>query len=160
MNNQLINEMFWIFSCLQDATWVAPTKTLKCTCLEEVYLLLKSSDRISGDINAVKEFSTHDQTISPCLVLKKWRDINPCTEFRCFVVHKELIGNKLWWIHFLFTALMVNIKIYLFINIFISELIFVCDKEFVKEMARSIINILSQRNIVFERILRVYSWNE
>ncbi|KAK0096980.1 hypothetical protein PV326_003700 [Microctonus aethiopoides] len=75
-----------------DATWVAPTKTLKCTCLEEVYLLLKSSDRISGDINAVKEFPTNDQIILPYLALKKWRDINPCTEFRCFVVHKELIG--------------------------------------------------------------------
>ncbi|KAG8040457.1 hypothetical protein G9C98_002453 [Cotesia typhae] len=40
-----------------DAMWVAVTKSLKCTSLEEVYLLLKSSDRISRDISAVKELA-------------------------------------------------------------------------------------------------------
>ncbi|CAG5100820.1 Similar to CDC123: Cell division cycle protein 123 homolog (Macaca fascicularis) [Cotesia congregata] len=75
-----------------DAMWVAVTKSLKCTSLEEVYLLLKSSDRISRDISAVKELAKNDKEIPPCLVLKKWRDINPCTEFRCFVVNRELVG--------------------------------------------------------------------
>lgn len=30
--------------------------------------------------------------IKSCLILKKWRDINPCTEFRCFVIQNELIA--------------------------------------------------------------------
>ncbi|XP_063994534.1 translation initiation factor eIF2 assembly protein-like [Diachasmimorpha longicaudata] len=75
-----------------DATWVAPTKTLKCTSLEEVYLLLKSSDRISGDINTVKQLSCESGGLKCCLVLKRWRDINPSSEFRCFVVNRQLMG--------------------------------------------------------------------
>ncbi|KMQ86763.1 putative cell division cycle protein 123, partial [Lasius niger] len=76
-----------------DATWVAPTKTLKCKTLEEVYLLLKSSDRIAKDLNTVKSLRECENPLSFCLVLKQWRDINPCTEFRCFVMDNELIGN-------------------------------------------------------------------
>ncbi|XP_003701549.2 translation initiation factor eIF2 assembly protein isoform X2 [Megachile rotundata] len=75
-----------------DATWVAPTKTLKCKTLEEVYLLLKSSDRIAKDLSNVKCYSNCENSLTPCLVIKKWQDINPCTEFRCFVVDNELIG--------------------------------------------------------------------
>lgn len=75
-----------------DATWVAPTKTLKCRTLEEVYLLLKSSDRIAKDLNIVKSLRECENPLSSCLVLKQWRDINPCTEFRCFVMDNELIA--------------------------------------------------------------------
>ncbi|EZA47797.1 Cell division cycle protein-like protein [Ooceraea biroi] len=75
-----------------DATWVAPTKTLKCNTLEEIYLLLKSSDRTARDINAVKSLRDHKNPLPFCLVLKQWQDINPCTEFRCFVVDNELIA--------------------------------------------------------------------
>ncbi|XP_015599767.1 cell division cycle protein 123 homolog [Cephus cinctus] len=80
------------WSTPSDATWVAPTKTLKCTTLEEVYLLLKSSDRISGDLTGIMKSNDNRHCLEPCLVLKRWRDINPCTEFRCFVVKNELIG--------------------------------------------------------------------
>jgi len=73
--------------------WVAPTKTLKCNTLEEIYLLLKSSDRIAKDLNIVKSSKDCENSLPFCLVLKQWRDINPCTEFRCFVIDNELIGN-------------------------------------------------------------------
>lgn len=85
---------YFINICFQDATWVAPTKTLKCKTLEEVYLLLKSSDRIAKDLSNVKNYTNNENSLTPCLILKKWRDINPCTEFRCFVVNNELTGNK------------------------------------------------------------------
>ncbi|XP_011647654.1 cell division cycle protein 123 homolog [Pogonomyrmex barbatus] len=75
-----------------DAMWVAPTKTLKCNTLEEIYLLLKSSDRIAKDLNIVKSLRESENPLPFCLVLKQWRDINPCTEFRCFVVNNELIA--------------------------------------------------------------------
>ncbi|XP_071560124.1 translation initiation factor eIF2 assembly protein [Temnothorax nylanderi] len=75
-----------------DAMWVAPTKTLKCNTLEEVYLLLKSSDRIAKDLNVVKSLRDSDNSLPFCLVLKQWRDINPCAEFRCFVMDNELIA--------------------------------------------------------------------
>ncbi|XP_071863453.1 translation initiation factor eIF2 assembly protein [Bombus fervidus] len=75
-----------------DATWVAPTKTLKCKTLEEVYLLLKSSDRIAKDLNNTKNYINHEIPIKFSLILKQWKDINPCTEFRCFVLQNELIA--------------------------------------------------------------------
>lgn len=86
----------------QDATWVAPTKTLKCKTLEEVYLLLKSSDRIAKDLNNTKNYINHETPIKSSLILKQWKDINPCTEFRCFVIQNELIGNKFQFSIFMF----------------------------------------------------------
>ncbi|XP_078049626.1 translation initiation factor eIF2 assembly protein [Augochlora pura] len=75
-----------------DATWVAPTKTLKCKTLEEVYLLLKSSDKIAKDLHNIRNHADKETPLEFCLILKQWRDINPCTEFRCFVVKNELIA--------------------------------------------------------------------
>lgn len=63
--------------------------------MEEIYLLLKSSDRIAKDLNNAKNYLDYETPIKSCLILKKWRDINPCTEFRCFVIQNELIGKKL-----------------------------------------------------------------
>lgn len=80
------------WSAPADAMWVAPTKTLKCNTLEEVYLLLKSSDRIATDLNVVKSLKDCENPLPFCLVLKQWRDINPCTEFRCFVMDNELVA--------------------------------------------------------------------
>ncbi|XP_076276157.1 translation initiation factor eIF2 assembly protein [Lasioglossum baleicum] len=80
------------WSSPSDATWVAPTKTLKCKTLEEVYLLLKSSDRIAQDLSNIRNNANREIPLESCLILKQWRDINPCTEFRCFVVKNELIA--------------------------------------------------------------------
>ncbi|XP_031832423.1 translation initiation factor eIF2 assembly protein isoform X2 [Nomia melanderi] len=80
------------WSSPSDATWIAPTKTLKCKTLEEVYLLLKGSDRIAKDLNKIKSYTNRGIPLEFCLILKQWRDINPCTEFRCFVVKNELIA--------------------------------------------------------------------
>lgn len=75
-----------------DAIWVSPTKSLRCLTLEEVYLLLKSSDRIANDLTILKRWSDREGYPKPCLVLKQWKDINPCTEYRCFVIDNELVG--------------------------------------------------------------------
>ncbi|XP_011502242.1 PREDICTED: cell division cycle protein 123 homolog [Ceratosolen solmsi marchali] len=80
------------WSAPTDSTWVTPTKTLKCTSLEDVYLLLKSSDRISQDLSFAKNCNNKENFIAPCLVLKRWQDVDPCTEFRCFIVNGELAG--------------------------------------------------------------------
>ncbi|XP_032673362.1 cell division cycle protein 123 homolog [Odontomachus brunneus] len=81
------------WSSPMDATWITPTKTLKCKTLEEVYLLLKSSDRIAKDLNTARSLrESQESPLSFCLVLKQWQDIDPCTEFRCFVMDNELIA--------------------------------------------------------------------
>ena len=35
---------------LQDATWISPGNSLRCTCPAEIFLLLKSSDFIAHDL--------------------------------------------------------------------------------------------------------------
>lgn len=80
------------WSSPSDATWVAPTKSLKCRTLEEVYLLLKSSDRIANDLSIFKRWSDRKDYPRPCLVLKQWLNINPCSEYRCFVIDDKLVG--------------------------------------------------------------------
>ncbi|XP_043465031.1 cell division cycle protein 123 homolog [Leptopilina heterotoma] len=94
---QAIDEFKAVFiksnwSTPSDATWVTPTKSLKCTSLEDVYLLLKSSDRISRDLSKLRSCSDNKNPLNFCLVLKRWNEINPCTEFRCFVIENELVG--------------------------------------------------------------------
>lgn len=94
---QAIDEFKAVFiksnwSTPSDATWVTPTKSLKCTSLEDVYLLLKSSDRISNDLNKVENLSDNKNPFNFYLVIKRWKEINPCTEFRCFVIKNELMG--------------------------------------------------------------------
>lgn len=77
---------------LQDATWVISSKTLRCNSLEDVYLLLKSSDKISRDLSSAKKNNDEENLLKPCLVMKRWEEIDPSTEFRCFVQNKELVG--------------------------------------------------------------------
>ena len=36
---------------LKDAKWISHTGTMKCTTVSDVYLLLKSSNRTSHDLN-------------------------------------------------------------------------------------------------------------
>ena len=38
---------------LQDATWISPGNSLRCTCPAEIFLLLKSSDFIAHDLTRV-----------------------------------------------------------------------------------------------------------
>jgi len=84
------------WSSPKDATWVSLNKNLKCSSLSQVYLLLKSSDHISHDLTMpfddCEDKNESSLQISYSLVLRKWLDINPSTEWRCFVKNGDLIG--------------------------------------------------------------------
>lgn len=59
--------------------------TLKCTTPGHIYMLMKSSTLMLSDYI--------DEPISePYLVLRKYYPINNSTEFRCFIINKELVG--------------------------------------------------------------------
>lgn len=92
----------------QDSSWVIPT--LRCTSPADVYLLLKSSDFVSHDLNPQLAFegctqSTISGTLSSVdeqpavpiheleLVLKKWYSMDRGREFRCFVRNEILLGE-------------------------------------------------------------------
>lgn len=78
----------------QDASWILPT--LKCTSPADVYLLLKSSDFISHDLDPALAFdgcsvdASEEHELE--LVLKKWYAVDHGREFRCFVRNETLLG--------------------------------------------------------------------
>ncbi|KAJ5667383.1 hypothetical protein N7507_003247 [Penicillium longicatenatum] len=96
------------WSAPKDATFMSATNDTKCATANDVYLLLKSSDFITHDLqhpfdDCVPDSATngHDSeapTIdSPIpdvpyhLVLRKYANFNPSLEFRCFVRNRKLL---------------------------------------------------------------------
>ncbi|KAH8998686.1 D123-domain-containing protein [Lactarius akahatsu] len=87
------------FSSPKDAAWLLPSSSpLKCTSPADVYLLLKSSDFITHDLDAASVFEgCVDGPGVPGgyrleLVLRKWFAIDPSREMRAFVRDGVLVG--------------------------------------------------------------------
>ncbi|KAJ1657862.1 hypothetical protein IWQ61_002806 [Dispira simplex] len=90
------------WSAPTDAVWITATNTLKCTTPEDIFLLLKSSDRVHEDLNRPyrEVMSTsgdvpalHDQPLKDAqtqLILRQWANLNPSLEFRCFIQNKQI----------------------------------------------------------------------
>lgn len=59
-----------------------------------MFLLLKSSDFINHDLNHAYEncVDPEEKKVQYDLVLRKWYDLQPSMEFRCFVKNQEIIG--------------------------------------------------------------------
>ncbi|KAI1173920.1 D123-domain-containing protein [Nemania sp. FL0916] len=92
----------------KDATWISPHQnTIKCTTPNDVYLLLKSSNFITYDLehafddctptattNSSGTSSSHQQQppFKPVLVLRSYFNPHTAMEFRCFVKHRNLVG--------------------------------------------------------------------
>lgn len=84
------------WSACEDAKWIQACGT-KCNTLSEIFLLLKSSDKVVHDLTeAYKQCTDYSAESVPeleySLVLRKWENINPSMEFRCFVGRNEVIG--------------------------------------------------------------------
>lgn len=84
------------WSSPKDATWISSTNDLKCVSPSDIYVLLKASSYISHDLTEAFDSCVDNEKDMPEieyeLVLRKWYDINPSLEFRCFVKDNELIG--------------------------------------------------------------------
>ncbi|KAI9838206.1 MAG: hypothetical protein M1837_002521 [Sclerophora amabilis] len=111
------------WSAPKDATWIAATNSMECRSPSDIYLLLKSSDFVTHDLEQafddcvddmddVREgdgTSTQDDSgsaepaeparaprslddIHYTLVLRKWIELNPSVEFRCFVRSRRLVA--------------------------------------------------------------------
>ena len=86
-----------------DASWLKGG-SLKCTSSSDVYLLLKSSDRVAFDIEhmfdlcATTTSNSNSNSNSPRrpdtyqLVLRKWANLNPAMEFRLFCAADAILG--------------------------------------------------------------------
>jgi len=83
-----------------DATWVTTLNSTKCEQADEVALLLKASDRVAHDVDLFFATTDHQRhtgrSHEPCggvpLVLKRWYDLRPECEMRCFVRNRRLVG--------------------------------------------------------------------
>ncbi|KAF9574529.1 hypothetical protein BGW38_008311, partial [Lunasporangiospora selenospora] len=96
------------WSSPRDASWIMASNTLKCFNAADIFLLLKSSDFIAHDLghayedcsDAVevttsegkrgKQIRKRPETFE--LILRKWFDLAPSMEFRCFVKDNKLVG--------------------------------------------------------------------
>lgn len=84
------------WSAPKDATYMT-ANTMKCLSANDVYLLLKSSDFIMHDLEHPFDDCTDGTPKSTLdtpytLVLRKWVNVNPSVEFRCFVRNSRIIG--------------------------------------------------------------------
>ncbi|KAF6131101.1 hypothetical protein HJG60_007998 [Phyllostomus discolor] len=83
------------WSAPRDAYWIAMNSSLKCKTLSDIFLLFKSSDFITRDFTQPFIHCTDDSP-DPCmeyeLVLRKWCELIPGAEFRCFVKENKLIA--------------------------------------------------------------------
>jgi len=73
--------------------------SMECATPNDIYLLLKSSDFITHDLEHAFDDTDHDtepaltqENINYVLVLRKWFKVNPSCEFRCFVRDKRVVG--------------------------------------------------------------------
>jgi hypothetical protein len=100
LGGKVVPKMNW--SAPKDATWINPSNSMECQTASDVYLLLKSSDFITHDIeHAFDDCVDGDdgeasnmtkETIPYHLVLRKYVQLNPSVEFRCFVRRRKLIA--------------------------------------------------------------------
>lgn len=84
------------WSAPQDATWIMTSRNMRCFSTSDLFLLLKSSDYVNHDLyhafNEVSSIGVELPKIEPELILRKWAEINPAMEFRCFVRDRQLIA--------------------------------------------------------------------
>ncbi|KAI0405717.1 D123-domain-containing protein [Xylaria palmicola] len=84
----------------KDAIWISPHQnTIKCTSPDDIYLLLKSSNFITYDLEHAFDdctptagSSANQAPFKPVLVLRSYFNPHTAMEFRCFVKHRNLVA--------------------------------------------------------------------
>ena len=73
--------------------------SMECATPNDIYLLLKSSDFVTHDLEHAFDDCVDDgpnslrkEDINYVLVLRKWFKVNPSCEFRCFVRERRVVG--------------------------------------------------------------------
>ena len=90
LGGKVVPKLNW--SAPKDATWISTKNDMECTTPNEIYLLLKSSDFITHDLEQAFDGCIDTAEIPYHLVLRKSVNFNPALEIRCFVRDRKLIG--------------------------------------------------------------------
>ncbi len=85
------------WSAPKDATFMLFHQSLKCQSVEDVFLVLRSSDFTVYDMEKVYEGvenaqNEEEEDVPKVLALKPFYDVNPSMEFRCFIFEKKIVG--------------------------------------------------------------------
>lgn len=83
------------WSAPTDAAWLRGG-SLKCLDSADIYLLLKSSDRIVYDIENMFNLCPDCEVKKPekfTLILRSWANLDPAMEFRVFVASNQILGE-------------------------------------------------------------------
>ena len=82
------------WSAPKDATWISATNTMECTSPNEIYLLFKSSDFVTHDLEQAFDGCTGAPREIPYhLVLRKSiPSVITSMELRCFVRGRKILG--------------------------------------------------------------------
>lgn len=93
LGGKVVPKLNW--SAPKDATFMSATNDMFCSSAADVYLLLKSSDFITHDLDHAFDDTVEDgaaPVIPYHLVLRKAFNLNPALEFRCFIRNKVLLA--------------------------------------------------------------------
>jgi D123 len=90
LGGKVVPKLNW--SAPKDATWISATNDMECRSANDVYLLLKSSDFITHDLEHAFDGCTDSAEVPYHLVLRKAFNLNPALEFRCFVRNRRLVA--------------------------------------------------------------------
>ncbi|KAF0029461.1 hypothetical protein F2P81_018566 [Scophthalmus maximus] len=94
LGGRIFPKLNW--SAPRDANWIALNSSLQCDSLSDIFLLFKSSDFITHDLTQpfrqCSDQDSPDPVINYELVLRKWSELIPGGEFRCFVKENKLIA--------------------------------------------------------------------
>ncbi|KAK8200677.1 hypothetical protein M8818_005992 [Zalaria obscura] len=101
LGGKVVPKLNW--SAPKDATWISATNSMDCRTPSDIYLLLKSSDFVTHDLEHAFDDCEDDPTTSEeeqmaiadipyHLALRKFVQLNPSVEFRCFVRNRKLIA--------------------------------------------------------------------
>lgn len=84
------------WSAPKDSTWILPSNSMECRSVNDVYLLLKSSDFITHDLEHAFDGCTPPTTPAPPipyhLILRRAMPFQPSLEFRVFVRQRKVLA--------------------------------------------------------------------
>ena len=104
LDGRVVPKLNW--SAPKDATWISALNSMECRSANDIYLLLKSSDFVTHDLEHAFDDCVDDEgtpldaklkseatsRLPYYLVLRKYFQLNPSLEFRCFVRKRRLLA--------------------------------------------------------------------
>ena len=95
MTKKAVPKLNW--SCPSDATWQMSDNSVMAMTVNEVFLLLKSSDKVNHDLTCPFEYCDdvdegETENVTYHIALQRYARLKPISEFRCFIRNSTFIA--------------------------------------------------------------------